>query len=139
MDIHEARQAIAEMAAARGYGPDAPREWRSPEPEHPAEMGRPPLFYAALRPRDPADDMPLGLGATPEEALADLLWTLAGPALAAALAEPEAELLELAAPRDESILELSAPEPSAGLSNNDLTGEDLAAGDEVTAPEMSAQ
>ncbi|HEY7779847.1 MAG TPA: hypothetical protein VIC85_06520 [Ktedonobacterales bacterium] len=140
MDIHEARRAVAELAAARGYGPDAPREWRSPEPEHPAEMGRPPLFYAALRPgdgvdaaghTDDGDAMPLGLGATPEEALADLLWALAGPALSALLAEPEAERLELAALEDEAEPDLA----SADLASADL----VAPGDEGAGPGMSAQ
>ena len=129
MDIDEARRAVLELAAARAYPPGALREWRSPKPESPAEMDRPPLFYAALGPRDDEDDMPLGLGASPADALADLLWTLAGPSLRAALAESETAEPE----RDPLAPDGTRNPPARDLAARDLAtpNADLAAANDV--------
>jgi hypothetical protein len=79
-----ARAAIESLARVAGYGSGALTEWSSADvPGAPLDLA--PLYYAAWLPVDSADDLPLGLGGSPAEALADLLWALGAPALATSL------------------------------------------------------
>lgn len=86
-DPESLRAVLRALAAAAGYHPDALMEWSSADApalsEHPSDL--PSLYYAALLPADPHADLPLGLGDTPAAALTDLLWTLGGSHLLAAL------------------------------------------------------
>jgi hypothetical protein len=91
VSARSARAAIRALARLHGFGPDALVEWSSVDANGGAADGLPPLYYAALRPGPDRDDMPLGLGDTAAAALADLLWTLGGPMLAAAVRADGAE------------------------------------------------
>jgi hypothetical protein len=74
------RATIRTLARAAGLGAGKLAEWSSADaPGAPLDLA--PLYYAAWLPAGPADDLPLGLGTTPAEALADLLWALGAPGL----------------------------------------------------------
>jgi hypothetical protein len=74
------RAAIRTLARAAGLGAGKLAEWCSADAAG-APLDLAPLYYAAWLPTGFADDMPLGLGMTPAEALADLLWALGAPGL----------------------------------------------------------
>ncbi len=84
----EANQLRGEIARLLHITPDALREWNTRVcPDCRKDTSRvpvclasgaphlPPLFYV-LAPEQPDGDMPLGVGATSHEALADLLWNI---------------------------------------------------------------
>jgi hypothetical protein len=74
------RATIRTLARAAGLGAGKLVEWSSADaPGAPLDLA--PLYYAAWLPAGLSDDMPLGLGMTPAEALADLLWALGAPGL----------------------------------------------------------
>jgi hypothetical protein len=74
------RATIRTLARAAGLGAGKLAEWSSADaPGVPPDLM--PLYYAAWLPAGPVDDLPLGLGTTPAEALADLLWALGAPGL----------------------------------------------------------
>ncbi len=74
------RATIRTLARAAGLGAGKLVEWSSADaPGAPPDLM--PLYYAAWLPTGLADDLPLGLGTTPAEALADLLWALGAPGL----------------------------------------------------------
>jgi hypothetical protein len=78
------RATIRTLARAAGLGAGRLVEWSS-EDAPGASPDLLPLYYAAWLPSGLADDLPLGLGLTPAEALADLLWALGTPELRHAL------------------------------------------------------
>jgi hypothetical protein len=83
------RATIRTLAHAAGLGAGKLAEWCSADaPGAPPDLM--PLYYAAWLPAGAADDLPLGLGTTPAEALADLLWALGTPGLRHDLATHDA-------------------------------------------------
>lgn len=80
MNAGTAREAVRTLAQAAGFASETLVEWCSADaPGAPDDL--PALYYAALLPENPTDDMPLGLGDSPAAALIDLLWALGGPLL----------------------------------------------------------
>lgn len=89
----EARQTIGALAVASGFGADALIEWCSAWADEPSSEDCPPIYYASLLPSPyvELDDLPLGIGATPDAALSDLLWALGAPMLGATLLADDLE------------------------------------------------
>ncbi|HYM28485.1 MAG TPA: hypothetical protein VET66_10070 [Steroidobacteraceae bacterium] len=84
LTLSATRATIRTLARAAGLGAGRLVEWSSADaPGAPPDLM--PLYYAAWLPSGLADDLPLGLGLTPAEALADLLWALGTPELRHAL------------------------------------------------------
>jgi hypothetical protein len=80
LTLSATRTTIRTLARAAGLGAGKLVEWSSADaPGAPPDLM--PLYYAAWLPSGLADDLPLGLGLTPAEALADLLWALGAPGL----------------------------------------------------------
>jgi hypothetical protein len=90
----ESARATIHALGLHEVGPGRLAEWSSTDASG-AEREMPPLFYAAWLPNECADDVPLGLGPSPADALADLMWALAAPRLATSLqgddSPPESE------------------------------------------------
>jgi hypothetical protein len=83
------RATIRTLARAAGLGAGKLAEWCSADaPGAPPDLT--PLYYAAWLSAGAADDLPLGLGLTPAEALSDLLWALGAPGLRYDLAAHDA-------------------------------------------------
>lgn len=100
-ELEALRAELHAVAGASGYPAEALTEWCSADaPGAPA--GLPPLYYAALLPGNAGTDMPLGLGESAAAALIDLLWTLGGSALLAAVRTRDL-------PRDEPAAPVAAP------------------------------
>ena len=80
LTLSATRATIRTLARAAGLGAGKLVEWSSADaPGAPPDLM--PLYYAAWLPAGLADDLPLGLGTTPAEALADLLWAMGAPGL----------------------------------------------------------